>query len=183
MDENIKLKKFSYEPKVYCLLVSSAHGQILHIGVHFTLEEAYSAARAKMQTLFVHGIGESIEIEMWNNMDIKEILDKSLENGKSQIEAMVESMTPGPEGGIANLSNISQIKKENIPVSPEICDYIKNIKDSKNALMKRLIDEGDIQKVEEARDVLGVYSKRYVLKSIKEKNNYLTQSKDDQKPI
>ena len=175
MESETKFKKSSFEKKVYTLLVSSAHGQILHIGTHFTLEEAYSVARTKMQVLFAHNPGESINIEMWNNLDIKEIISSAVDDGKSIIETVIESSRPTEIADMANLSSVSQIKKE-LPLL-EGSDYIREIKNSRNALMKKLIEDGDLEKVEEAKDVLGQNSKRYVLKSIKEKNNSSNESK------
>ena len=163
MTDNI-LKKVLFEPKVFAVLAGSTHGDVLHIGVHFSLEEAYAAAKIKMQSMNPNALLDEVDMEMWNMMEIREIIARAFEPDKSHIEQMVESLHPTPVGDIVNMAKPA--------VEPVIStdEYIKNLKDSKNTLMQKLIDDGDLEKVESAKGLLDAYSKRYVLKSIKEKN-------------
>ena len=53
---------------------------------------------------------------------------------------------------------------------PEIEDHIKITENSKNNLMKKLIEDGNIDKVNEVKRLLGSYSYKHVIDEI-EKNN------------
>ena len=173
MENGARLKRMTYEPKIFALLVSSIHGQILHLGVHFTLEEAYAAAKAKIQSVSVHKIGDSVDIDLWNVLEMKEIVMNAMEE-KSPIESSVESLKPTEVGKVANLSETPIIVDS--PKSAEkIEDYMKSVRDAKNTLMKQLIERGDIDYVPAVRDLLGTNSMRYVLKAIKEKNKPTTK--------
>ena len=74
-----KLKRMVSEPKVFALMVSSQRGQILYLGIHFSLEEAYSAARQKMETFAQHKPGDAVDIDLWNAVSAREVITKFIE--------------------------------------------------------------------------------------------------------
>ena len=155
------------EPKIYALLVGSIHGEILHIGVHFSLDEAYAAAKVKISTLGAHRPQDSVNLELWNTLDIGFLFEGEK---PPEIPKNIDIIT-------------KDIVTEKFGSTESIDDSIRDIKDRKNNLMKKLIEEGDVRQVELVKDILGTNSKRYVIKAIKEKNNILTQSKHDEKSI
>lgn len=173
MDIVFNYRKTTIEPKVFALIVSSKMGQRLHLGVHFTLEEAYAAARAEMNSLGVHGASEAVNIDLWNTLPGDTVLNKLIDTGAPQVQPSL--ILPGidlvpmntvPTNG---LNNLPPVEEEKEPESVET--HIKNMRDSKNILMKKLIDEGDLSQVEKAKSLLGTYSKNYVVKAIEDKKN------------
>lgn len=156
------LRKTLLEPKVFCMVATSLHGQILYMGVHFSLEEAYSAARMKMEGLAPHRPTDAVDIGLWNMMSAREALAKFVD------PIIVPIMTP-----VTQDTAKAEVKpEEHHPESLQ--DYVEDMRLAKNDLMKKLIEDGDPDKVEEATSLLGANSKRYVLKSIKDKNKQST---------
>lgn len=158
--DNINIRKSTTESKIFALVVSSKYGQILHVGVHFNLEDAYVNARKKLESIAAHNPSDSIDIGLWDSVPARRIIDAFID------PIHVEVMPIVPEVPVI-------VEKEPIPT---VDDYVKDIKDSKNDLMKKLIEEGDLTKVEQLKEFLGTYSKRFVIKAIKEKiaNNQST---------
>jgi hypothetical protein len=186
-----KLKRIISEPKIYSVLVSSAKGQILYLGTHFSLEEAYAAARMKLEALSPHGPGDAIDIDLWNMISSTQVLLNVLDlkemNG-TKVELIDPNMRPAQEAvNIEGFDNLPSVIKELILNPPEnykpieveieineeepkkLEHYVRDLRDSRNVLMKKLIENGDISKVEEFKTLLGSYAKRFVLKAIKDK--------------
>ena len=168
MDEKIiKLKTNISLPKLYSLLVGSVHGESLYLGVHFSLEEAYESARINLENTYIHSKGESVDIELWNMISVQDIINSAIQQDNDSVEEISKLSKPTTTIGVANFS------KENPrteTITNNIDDYIKILRDSKNALMKKLIEDGNLDKVEESKSLLDMNSRRYVIKSIKEKN-------------
>ena len=185
------------EPKVYALLVTSNRGQVMHLGVHFSLEEAYSAARQRMEMLTPHKPGEAMDIELWNTMTARQVIAQisdpmhisASDLPKGTPNTPVDNNTIPAQGAVViegfgtlppilqalmdSSSPFPQKKQENgeqPPVAPTLKDHIQDVRESKNDLMKKLIEDGDIAAVEKVRDLLGAHSRRYVLKAIEKKH-------------
>jgi hypothetical protein len=183
-----KIKKIVLEPKIYTILVSSSKGQILYLGMHYSLEEAYASARLKLETLSPHGPGDSIDIDLWNMVTVKQILLDSLDLEKEELVAQ-NIRSNSDASNIVGFNDLPPMIKELIlnpskdykPIEVEIEieeeesrgleHYVKDLKESRNDLMKKLIDEGDVSKVEEFKTLLGSYARKYVLKAIKDKRS------------
>lgn len=198
-----KIKRLVLEPKLYALLVSSTRGQVLHLGVHFSLEEAYSAARKRMEQLAPHAAGEAIDMQLWNSMPARQVvalitdptkIDEVFQEGENQV------ITPIANGVIIGSGPLPAIfeellkgtTKEDAPKlkhptneePPTVIDHIQDLKASKNDLMKKLIEDGDVNQVEKVKDLLGAHSKRYVLKAIEKKvslSSPVTPSTEEEK--
>lgn len=205
MDMLSKIKHAVLEPKVYAIMVSSSRGQILHLGVHYSLEEAYSSARDRMEILAPHDKGDAMDIQLWNSMSARHVIAHltdpqktneqiipqnpmtdgaffvegigeilPMENMPPIIEALFNVNTPMmppvippifvPEI-IPEIPKISEEKEK----QPTINDHVKDVKDSKNDLIKKLIEDGDTAQVEKLKSLLGAYSYRLILKKIEEK--------------
>lgn len=154
MNNQLSIKKSITEAKMFAMIVTSKYGQILYMGVHFNLDEAYSVARRKIESIAPHNPNDSVDIGLWNSIPAKVVMEGFLESGSGLMIL--------PATGI-------HVELDSYPVSNSVEDYVKDIKDSKNDLMKKLIEDGDLEQVEKLKDFLGTYSKRFVVKAIKEK--------------
>lgn len=191
---DIPIKKAVSEPKVFALMVESARGQVLHLGVHFSLEEAYAAARQRMDTLSPTFQGEAIDIDLWNSMSARQVIAQLMD--PSKVSGLVQEALPegtpgepmdtniitGPtfivgdsRGDISKFPEMLQklLKKPGAVrplVHATVGEQVQDIKSKRNELMKKLISDGDVAQVEKLKSVLGSYSHRYVLKQIEKKN-------------
>lgn len=154
MENQLSIKKSTSESKLFAMIVTSKFGQILYMGTHFSLDEAYSSARRKIESIAPHNPNDSVDIGLWNSMPARALIESFVDQGQAMIVL--------PPTGI-------QVELEPEPVSNSVADYVKDIKDSKNDLMKKLIEEGDLEQVEQLKEFLGTYSKRFVIKAIKDK--------------
>lgn len=189
-----KLKKMVMEPKVYSLLVRSARGQVLHIGVHFSLEEAYAAARKRMELLATHKEGEAMDIDLWNSIPIRDVITQAFDPNKIIPDPKTVPTDPVNTNLLA--AQAMEIDTENMPAIlrallagdispldspltlsrmndsmqlPTVQDYIDEVKDAKNDLLDKLIETGDPTKLEKLGSLLTANEKRYVLKKIADK--------------
>lgn len=186
-----KIKRTVTEPKIYAVLVESSRGQVLHLGVHHSLDEAYAAARGRIEMLSPHNPAEAIDVDLWNSMParqaIAQLMDPSWAN---ELVKLPEGAPENPVDIHLATVNQGQIVTGNFPpmlqkllerpravqpiatpkATPTISDHIKDIKTKKNELMKKLIDDGSISQVEKLKSLLGPYSRRYVLRAIEKKN-------------
>jgi hypothetical protein len=209
MDISSKIKRTVLEPKVYALLVTSAKGQILHLGVHYSLEEAYSSARQRMEVLAPHDSREAVDIQLWNSMSARQVIacltdpqkvnesngvdahrtitpmvnGAFLVEGTGELPPIIKALLDGPTTGPAFASPVFIPEVPETPEVPEeaeqpvittIDDHIQDVKDSKNDLIKKLIEEGDMAQVDKLKPLLGTYAHRLVLKEIKERDAHST---------
>jgi len=199
MDIFDKLKQMVMEPKVYTILVKSPRGQVLHLGVHFSLEEAYAVARRKLERLSpTTQIGEPMDIDMWNSIPARQLVSMIMDPQKTpELVEMPKEIPPPTEdamfpqhehngavfvSGEADFNDLPQIVKDIIngkigASKPDaeskkeetVATRMTALKESKNALMKQLIETGDIAEVEKVKSILGSNSSRYVIKAIEKK--------------
>jgi len=166
MEISPNLKQKILEPKIYALIVKSIKGQVLHLGVHFTLEEAYAAACKKMQDFSPHTIGENIDIDLWNSTPVRQVIVQSLDSGK--IDKIVRSYIHDIVSG--KIDEEVLFKEEKVPVyTVNRPEEREKVKESKNDLMKKLIETGDITQVEKVKN-LNANSRRYVIEKILKKS-------------
>lgn len=162
------IKKMVFEPKLYTVLVRSSKGQALHLGVHFTLEEAYAAARTKLIELTPHANGEPMDIELWNSLSANECIQNLSMDGNSSFSNQVveeDSILQdiqnifGPRMGPSLGGGVRRIHVERIDQLPnEINKIIEEIKNNKNAPVpmaaKRLTVGDHMKKVKDAKNEL-----------------------------
>ena len=206
MNPTPTIKQLLSEPRVYALIVRSSQMEILHLGIHFSLDEAYSAARRHIENLKGIRPGEAIDIDLWNSIPAHEVMSQFVN------PISVGNVTPVPEGtpteptdrlitatpqspmdgtfipvfpnlltelppllqtAIGALARNPETPTAHMPAPlpppPSIKDHIDGMKELKNNLMRRLIEDGDVSKVEEAKILLGPHSSKYVLKAIEKK--------------
>jgi len=190
------------EPKVYAMLVSSSRGQILHIGVHFSLEEAYTVARERMDKFTPHKAGDPIDIELWNTLTARQVLTQIIESSNIDVskkgdeekpkensvvdrtsfpQAIVDIISADdPVAFIEQMNNRGmdgvevpiRIRKQMQPKRKVTAsDAARGLRRSKNELMKRLIDEGNVEQISKFKDLLDANSQRYILNAIEKKGS------------
>lgn len=212
MDLFSKLKKMVMEPKVYALFVRSIRGQVLHIGIHFSLEEAYAAARIRMEQLAPHKPGEAMDIDLWNVMPARECIAQFFDPNKIIPDPKTTPADPpnpmAPYPGMPATTMFSPVPGMIVgqgPIPPEILkllmslgptsippamgsgapepvpnagiqaqditikDYVQEMKDIKNEMLQKLVDNGSIEEVDKLGRLLSSHERKFVLKKIAEK--------------
>lgn len=196
---NIKTKVC--EPKIYSLLVTSAKGaQVLYLGIHFSLEDAYQAARAKAETQANHGPADAIDINLWNILTARQaiaqfvgqteplvaegknapLIDPQVQSGEKIMAGDYDSLPQSVKDLLNNPNNEFNATEEK---EKTIDTYAEDMRNSKNDLMKKLIEQGNTEEVEKVKGLLGPHSRSYVLKAIKEKSTSPTPIQEDKNII
>jgi hypothetical protein len=109
------------QPKVYSLLLETKKGALLHLGVHYSLDEAYEAAKLQIAATLGTDISdptENMEIDLWSTLRAEEALQ-------------LLTMNEGP--GLSPRKTVVIKKKKDVK------DHVTAIEKSKNALMKQVI--------------------------------------------
>lgn len=175
LDILTKLKKTVLEQRIYALLIKSSRGQVLHLGMHFSLDEAYLLARKRMEDLTPIIPGESVDIELWNSLSIRDIIVQSVD--PSKIVLTPQDILPF-RGGLVPVKSepIERIQElPNIPTQSKLIltieDRVKNVNEARNDLLKKLIETGDISQVEKLKSpIVTATEKRYIIDRIEKKN-------------
>lgn len=181
------------EPKVYTLIVRSARGQVLHLGVHFSLDEAYAVAKMKLGALVPHNQGEAMDIDLWNAIPARECVAQFFDPNKvapapgsfpadppnpsaMPQETIIQYGGPLPEDALKTIMTfIAEKRGMNMhPASavdmpkPEtsVQDHVIGARVAKNKLLQKLVETGDIAEVEKLGKILTSYERKYVTKRI-----------------
>ncbi len=181
-----KLKRMVTEPKIFSLLLSSDKGQLLYLGIHFSLEEAYSSAKEKMSSLPHVRREESIDIELWNSIParhvISQIIDPSYFGPEIGMADGATNRAPGDIEYIKEILNLDEILKNNKmkgvdgkEVDGSVTDDVKEIRRLKNKLIKKIITSENQEGIEDAKSVLGSSSIKYITEKIKEKDTKINK--------
>jgi hypothetical protein len=157
MDIFSNLNRMVLEPKVFAIVVKSPSGQAVHIGVHFSLEDAYAAASRKMETLPAYKPGEPIDIDLWNSLSARQVVAQLVNPLK------IDELLKKEETAIT----VTASDQKTIHV---LKDFIQDMKETKSDLMKKLIEDGNVEQVEKLKNLIDPYSRKYILKEIKKKN-------------
>ena len=191
------LKKQVTEPKIFALIVKSPHASILHLGIHFSLEEAYTSARQRMEAFTPHEKGDNIDIDLWNSLSAREVIVQLI-NPTHIDKTFIEKDTNSPATSQSTLGDL--IKKELatqvLKTFPEqkaeqknlsVIDQVRDIKKAKNSLLQTLIDIGDINEITRVKGAITKNEKSYILKQIEKKHPKIdtsssTESKEKTPP-
>lgn len=190
MDIFSKLKRMVQEPKIYALTVDSDRGQTLYLGAHFSLEDAFAAARERMEMIIPHGPEETLSIDLWNTLSARQAIAQLMDPAwANELVPTQEKRDLSPEersraAAVANgdlpssmaalLTSFSTNKAgEEKKITLTINDHILSVKETKNLLMKKLIDSESISQAEKLKSLLGPNSLKYVLKEIQKKKGII----------
>lgn len=160
-----KLKRLVVEPKVFSMLIRSKNGQVLYIGVHFSLEEAYGVALSQMANLPNYKNGDGADIELWSSIPARQMIAQFID--PSKINDVIDFLETPETSIIENNLAISGRPTEDGTKEETIEEKVKELKEIKSSLMKKLIEDGDINQAEKLKSIIGINSHQYVVKKIK----------------
>ena len=123
-----KVKKASVEPKVFGVMVRSGSHINLYVGVHLSLEDAFAEAKRRFLLEIPPMGNRGVDLELFVAMPGAEALKQLLESGSA---APLVSPALAPIGV-----------------------HIKQVKEAKNALMRRMIDSKDLEALGSAKGLL-----------------------------
>lgn len=188
-----KVNKMVIEPRVFTLIARSSNCEVLHLGVHFTLEDAFYAARKRVESLPGYKPGEQIDLDMWNSLSAREVLASLSTNNIASLAPLTQIDIP--LNTLTTLSNklpqviVTELFKNGRIIKPQqqkaplqghketalssLKKPVKNPKATKNELMSKMIKEGNPALVNEQKTALTDSEKAYVLGKIQEKSRSL----------
>lgn len=140
------IKRAFIPQKVYSLLVKSRKGSLIHIGVHYTLDEAYSAAKTAMTLLFGETT-EHVDMDLWTTLEADQV-----------ISSMV---VPGRE---RSLRRTAVASKESSGAGDPLDVMVK----AKNSLMSSIIASKDLRVLKKAEPLLSKHDIKYLMSKITE---------------
>lgn len=133
------LKRRLTEPKVYALVIKVNQNMALYTGVHFSLEEAYTAARRRNAARIGKSSNDTDhELWMWEIMSIQAIND--LSSPQEPIEL-----------------------KEAQKIELTSDDMVGQLSTMKNDLMKKIIDTKDKEMFDKAKSMFSDSEQRLIL--------------------
>lgn len=149
-----RLKRLFKEPNIYAVLLQSRRGAILHLGVHYSLDEAIEAGTPTLLSLSPHKSGDNVVIEMWTMLEGGNTARKLLDAA-----SLIEGGIPVPP-----LQHTVTAKND---VGPR--EQLKNLRTSKNKLMQALIESKDVAAVEASKDILSKSERAFIMGKIQSK--------------
>ncbi len=152
-----KLKHAYTEARIYSVVLESKTDVVLHIGVHFSLDEAVDAAKQKLIASSPHSVGDNTVVEMWTTL--------------SGVDAFQGLLLPMPKGVDQMKSPSSNSIPKQVLTAPSAKEIMKQIRDEKNGLMELLIKENDLGLVEQSKDILGASQRSFIKEKIMESRN------------
>lgn len=159
-----KLRRMLLDPQLFALVLESRKGAVLHLGIHYSLDEAIRAATPGLLRMAPHKPEDKVGVELWTSLSGEAVI-----NGLLSAEGLKEITIP--------VANDSKGKSEEKPLSPTA--RIKAIRDHKNNLMKELIETGDAEAVKSTGGILSKHEQALILEKIagkeKEKTHVSTQ--------
>jgi len=203
MDEILNnLPKQNIEPSVFSLLVMSDKGEELYVGVHYSLEEAFSKAKGSEGTK---------TLELWNKIPLKQLFTDATRLGTLSIESTPTGMGKEVDKILQLLNGIGEIKEGKVQVmkivngvsTPSTLDEIKQTltkksypqknevkvvppaeapnpfvkNNNKNSLLMGLINRGDVEEMNDSKyDILSKQEKELVKDRIHQKNKKNSKS-------
>lgn len=150
-----RLKRLFMEPHVYAVLLQSRKGAILHLGVHYSLDEAIEAGTPTLLSLAPHKNGDNVVVEMWTVL-----------KGGDAARKLLDSMSL-VDSGIKMGQPQHTVTAKN-DVGPR--EQLKNLRSSKNKFMKALIEAKDLAAVEASKDILSKSERAFIIDKIQSKH-------------
>jgi len=153
-----KLKRIFTEPKVYALVLRTKAGAVLHLGVHYSLDDALDEAAITLGE-GSHIPGDGPEIEMWTSLDGQTLMTEMLPD-------LGEKLSIAPEVPSV-IGMMGGIKKKKTPARKlKVTPKLLTKKEVKNELMKKLIAEGTVTDVKDIKGILSKAEKKLIIEKI-----------------
>ena len=195
------LKNKEIEPQVFAILVTSTQGNLLHLGVHYSLEEAYFTARERLFNISKNK-NLPVEIDLWNSAPLKNLVKQgkgetievltTLNSTDSVSPPSVEviSVTPGqiPQAILDKIVELSSQNTEKIIGTKDssnkkekeytLEEQAELIREAKNIFIKNLV-EAKIEPEKIPQDILNNNEKTFISKKVSQKikNNRKSNTK------
>lgn len=113
------LKQAVMEPQIYAIILHSKKNAILHLGIHFSLDDAIAAATPALLASGESKPTDRIEVEMWTSLSAKHVVRAVLDS--NEIPAMTKE----------------------IPIRKTAKEQFEEMKKIKNELMAKIIATKD----------------------------------------
>lgn len=157
-----KIQRKAFEPKIYSLVVRANRIAILHMGIYYSLDEAFAAVklRAIEETKSKDDTRLILELLMWEIMPVNSVLLGFFGNFQEQTVSLDQLPLAEP-----------------LPATLTATEYAKQVYGMKNELMKRIIEGKDVAALDEAKSILS----KSELKLIRDKIT-IDEKKDDLVP-
>lgn len=141
MKDNLAgLKRMVVDPKIYALVVRTNKMAVLHVGVYYSLDEAFRAVktRAMEESKSKDATKLGLDLWMWEVLPADSVLKKFFGSSFSTDFLITK--------------DLSTVDTSSPAVSTS--EYAKQVYGMKNELMKRIIDNKDEAALEEAKSFL-----------------------------
>lgn len=169
-----QIKREVIEYHLYAVLIGGDEYNYLYACVAPTLEEAYKEAK---QTFIKElkekgeedGLKSLMALKMWFSVPVSEVVIKSLRPQAIKVSDLYDFMSlKNPEMDKNISSMLSDFKKT---VAPKTKKEDETRKENSNDLIKKLIKEGDINKVKRIKKKLTSAEKKYIIDTIQSNKN------------
>lgn len=156
------IKKLFLEPQIYAVVLESKGGIVLHLGVHYSLDEAVRAATPAVN--MVTPSGEVPRINLWSSIQGRDLIRSIVSMESAPVIAQAATTNPIPE-------------KPKEPISLE--SQAESFKKAKNELMQKLISTDDLTLPSRFKDFLSESELKLVISEIikKQKDGNASQAK------
>lgn len=194
MQLNFKnIKREIVEPKIYAILVKSLRGFLLHVGVYFSLDDAYADAKEKLELSAPYEGTDLVIMETWNSMSLREAIFQSINPDKrgewflltpdkiknkdypadlpeEVIKALdiIKVQDSSPEE-LEEPEEVEEVKEQHEPMAVTSEDLLKEVHIVKDSLIKQIIENNDENTLIAADSIFTRSEKRYILHEIKKR--------------
>lgn len=136
-----KIRTAMMQPKLYSVLVKTEKGDMVHTGVHYSLDEAFDQGKEAAITVF--GSIKKAELDLWSSMEAEEILGQLVKNYSEN-------------------TTIHKKEKNKVLENLTIDDFAQRVENAKNDLLKKLKEEGEEDDLNRSKKLLTKYEAKYV---------------------
>lgn len=160
-----RLKRLFVEPRVYALVLESKKGAVLHLGIHYSLDEAINTARPHLARLVAYKPGEKFDIGMWAVLSGNDVVRALLTPEAARAEIMPAAQAPQPDAPEKLIEQQASESGKDRKMSLQ--EKAKLVRRAKNLLMQDLIEQGDETAVQSSKDILNKSERDLIIDKIK----------------
>ena len=149
-----RLKRLLVEPRIYALILQSRRGAVLHLGVHYSLDEAIAAATPTVMAISPAKHGEKPLIDMYTSLGAGDVIRALI--APEALKPTDSSTVVAPEEKTLTAAVTKNSTDE----------QIRAIKNHKNRLMKDLIEGKNVEAVEASKGILSKAERSFIISKI-----------------
>jgi hypothetical protein len=132
------ITKNKNEPQVYAVILEAKGNSILHLGIHYNLDDAVEAATPTLQSTASLNEGDNVRVEMWASL-----------KGEDVMMALTEATKGFPHEGRR-------------PENRTAKELLADIKKNKNQLIANVISTRDHRFVEKNPTIFTKAERKYI---------------------